>query len=67
MEAMASTPTLSAWRASSTLSAVLFAANMCNDGQLAFGFAHHCLQHGLALVHMLVDALTGGTADIHAP
>ena len=42
------------------------AANMCNDGQLAFGFAHHCLQHGLALVHMLVDALTGGTADIHA-
>ena len=42
------------------------AANMCNDGQLAFGFAHHCLQHSLALVHMLVDALTGGTADIHA-
>mgnify|MGYP000261294401 CR=1 FL=1 len=42
------------------------AANMCNDGQLAFGFAHHCLQHGLALVHMLVDALAGGTAYIHA-
>jgi len=39
---------------------------MCNDGQLALGFAHHCLQHGFALVHMLVDALTGGTADIHA-
>ena len=44
----------------------IVAADMRNDGQLAFGFAHHCLQHGLALVHMLVDALTGGTADIHA-
>ena len=39
---------------------------MGDDGQLAFGFAHHGFQNGLALIHMLVDALAGGAAYIHA-
>ena len=39
---------------------------MRNDGQLALGFAHHGFQNGLALIHVLVDALAGGTAYIHA-
>ncbi len=42
------------------------AANMSNDGDLALGLAHHGFQNGLALVHMLVDALAGGAAHIHA-
>ena len=44
----------------------IVAADMCNDGQLALGFAHHGFQNGLALIHVLVDALAGGTAYIHA-
>ena len=39
---------------------------MRNDGQLALGFAHHGFQNGLALIYVLVDALAGGTAYIHA-
>ena len=42
------------------------AANMSNNGDLALGLAHHGFQNGLALVHMLVDALAGGAAHIHA-
>ena len=42
------------------------AADMGNDGDLALGFAHHGLQDLLALIGVLVDALTGRTADIHA-
>ena len=42
------------------------AADMGNDGQLALGFAHHGFQHRLALIDVLVDALAGGAAHIHA-
>jgi hypothetical protein len=42
------------------------AADMGNHGDLALGFAHHGLQDLLALIGVLVDALTGRTADIHA-
>ena len=42
------------------------AADMGNDGDLALGFTHHGLQDLLALIGVLVDALTGRTADIHA-
>jgi len=44
----------------------IVAADMGDDGQLALGFAHHGFQNGLALIHMLVDALAGGAAYIHA-
>ena len=42
------------------------AANVGDHGQLALGFAHHGLQNGLALLDVLVDALAGGAAHIHA-
>ena len=42
------------------------AADMGNHGQLALGFAHHGLQNGLAFIDVLVDALAGGAAHIHA-
>ena len=42
------------------------AGDMGDDGDLALGLAHDGLQHGLALVRVLVDALAGGTADVDA-
>ena len=39
---------------------------MGDDGDLALGLAHHGLEHGLALIRVLVDALAGGTADVDA-
>ena len=42
------------------------AADVCDDGQFAFGFTHDGFQHGLALIDVLIDALTGGAAHIHA-
>ena len=42
------------------------AADVCDDGQFAFGFTHDGFQHGLALIDVLIDALTGGAAHIDA-
>ena len=42
------------------------AGDMGDDGDLALGLAHDGLQHGLALIRVLVDALAGGTADVDA-
>ena len=39
---------------------------MGNDGDLAFGLAHDSFQQLLALIGVLVDALTGGAAHIDA-
>ena len=61
MDAMASTPKLSAWAASSWESAVLG-----NHRQLALGFGHDVLQNHLAFFLALVNALTGGAANVNA-
>ena len=42
------------------------AGDMGNNGDLALGLAHDGLQHGLALIRVLVDALAGGAADVNA-
>ena len=44
----------------------IVAGNVGNNGDLALGLAHDSLQHGFALVRVLVDALAGGTADVDA-
>lgn len=66
MAAIASTPRLSAWAASTWLSAVLLHATWGDDNHLALSLGHHVLQHHLALLHALIDALAGGTAHIQA-
>ena len=42
------------------------AGHMGNDRDLALGLAHHGLQHGLALIRMLVDALPGRASHVDA-
>ena len=42
------------------------AGDVGNNGDLALGLAHDGLQHGLALIRVLVDALAGGAADVNA-
>ena len=44
----------------------IVAADMGNDGDLPFGLAHDSFQQLLALIGVLVDALTGGAAHIDA-
>ncbi len=42
------------------------AADVSDDGDFALGLTHDSFQHGLALIDVLIDALTGGAAHIHA-
>jgi SNF2 family DNA or RNA helicase len=44
----------------------IVAGDMGDDGQLAADLLHDGLQHGLALSDTVVDALTGGSADVEA-
>ena len=42
------------------------ARHVGDDNHLALSLGHHVLQHHLALLHALIDALAGGTAHIQA-
>ena len=42
------------------------AADVCDNGQFALSFAHDRLEDSLALIDVLVDALTRRAAHIHA-
>ena len=44
----------------------IVAGNVADHGQLALGNLHHVLDDDLALFHVLVDALAGGTVDVNA-
>ena len=66
MEAMASTPTLSACLASSTLSAVLLQPTWAMTVILPLASLITASSTLLALIGVLVDALAGGAAHIHA-